>query len=275
VSSAASAAGYARSSGANRACQTLPVSRAFLVRATCGDDPVASRPSFGTVMSEMRALFRQGSIVKRHPGSKASQVAGAVMRARRRFFRVDDFEGSRAAVDRELCRLVAAGELRRVRNGLYWRGPQTMLGIAPPTLDEILEEIVGGYVYGPAGVSAANAFGLTSQVPGRSEVAVTGRPPRDLPTVRFVQRAGRRGRQAARLRPPEVGFLEILNDFDEVVEDPSSAVLRLSRLLDDGTVRRDALLEAARTEPLRVRRAVQHLADHDLQAAHEDLLVAA
>ncbi|TVR32301.1 MAG: hypothetical protein EA388_12205 [Nitriliruptor sp.] len=200
-------------------------------------------------------------------------MAGAVLRARRRFFRVDDFDGSRAAVDRELCRLVAAGELRRVRNGLYWRGPRTMLGIAPPTLDELLEELVGEYVYGPAGASAANAFGLTSQVPARNEVAVTGRPPRDLPTVRFVQRAGRRGRQAARLRPAEVGFLEILNDFDEVVEDASSALQHLSRLLDGDTIRRDALLEAARTEPPRVRRAVQHLAGHDLQAAHDDLLV--
>ena len=211
----------------------------------------------------------------RHAGSQASQVAGAVVRARRRFFRVEDFGGARAAVDRELCRLVAAGELRRIRNGLYWRGPKTMLGIAPPSLDELLEELIGEYAYGPAGVSAANAFGLTSQVPGCDEVAVTGRPPRDLPTIRFVQRAGRRGRQAARLRPVEVGFLEILNDFEEVVDNPFSAVLRLSHLLDDGTVRRDALLAAARTEPPRVRRAVQHLAERDLAAVQADLLVAA
>lgn len=157
-----------------------------------------------------------GSSMARRTGSQASQVAGAVLRARRRFFRIDDFEGSRAAVDRELCRLVAAGELRRIRNGLYWRGPKTMLGIAPPALDELLEELLGGCTYGPAGLSAANAFGLTSQVPGRDEIAVTGRPPRDLPTVRFVQRSGRRGRQSARLRPEEVGFLEILNDLEAV-----------------------------------------------------------
>lgn len=209
----------------------------------------------------------------RRTGSQASQVAGAVLRARRRFFRIGDFEGSRAAVDRELCRLVAAGELRRIRNGLYWRGPKTMLGIAPPALDELLEELVGGCAYGPAGLSAANAFGLTSQVPGRDEIAVTGRPPRDLPTVRFVQRSGRRGRQSARLRPEEVGFLEILHDFEDVVEDPSSALRRLSFLLEEGTVRRDALLAASQTEPPRVRRAVRHLAEHDLEAVRDDLLV--
>ena len=213
------------------------------------------------------------SRLARRPGSQASQVAGEVLRARRRFFRIGDFAGSRAAVDRELCRLVAAGELRRIRNGLYWRGPKTMLGIAPPALDELLEELVGAYAYGPAGLTAANAFGLTSQVPGCDEIAVTGRPPRDLPTVRFVQRSGRRGRQSPRLRPEEVGFLEILNDFDDVVEEPLSALRRLSALLDEGTVRQGALLAASQTEPPRVRPAVRHLAEHDLEAVRDALLV--
>ena len=210
----------------------------------------------------------------RRTGSQASQVAGAVMRARRRFFRVGDFAGSRSAVDRELCRLVAAGELRRIRNGLYWRGPKTMLGIAAPTREELLEELIGGHTYGPAGFSAANAFGLTSQVPGREQIAVTGRPPRDLPTIRFVQRTGRRGRQSARLHPTEVGFLEILNDFDEVVEEPAHALQRLKELVENGTVRREALLAAAHTEPPRVRHTLRHLVESDTDEAQADLLVA-
>lgn len=148
-----------------------------------------------------------------------------------------------------------------------------MLGIDPPGLEELLEELVGGCAYGPAGVSAANAFGLTSQVPGRDHVAVAGRPPRDLPTVRFVQRSGRRGRNAARLRPEEVGFLELLNDFADVVDEPVAALDRLSALLDDGAIRADALLAASQTEPPRVRRAVRHLVERDLAAVRDDLLV--
>lgn len=212
----------------------------------------------------------------RQQGSQASKVSQRVLGARRRFFKVDDFDGlSPAAVDRELCRLAAAGELRRVRKGLYWRGPRTMLGIAPPPLELLLEEVVGHHAYGPAGLSAANSLGLTSQVAAREQVAVTGRAPQDLPTVHFVQRAGRRGRQVARLRPQEIGFLEVLDDFHEVVDDPSAALQRLSELLDGGAVRRDALLVAARTEPPHVRRAVRHLAEGDLEAVQGALAVVA
>lgn len=206
----------------------------------------------------------------RREGSQASQVAQRVMRARRRFFRVYDFEGlSPAAVDRELCRLAAAGELRRIRNGLYWRGPKAMLGIAPPPLDVFLDELFGDIPYVPAGVSAANTLGLTSQV------AVNGRSPRDLPAIHFVQRAGRSGRQSARLRPHEVGFLEVLADFHEVVDDPSTALKRMRDLLNEGAVRRDALLAADRTEPPRVRRALSSLAAGDLEAARSALALSA
>lgn len=190
-----------------------------------------------------------------------ARKTGAVLRARRRFFRLDDFNGPRPAVDRELCRLVAAGELRRIRNGLYWRGPKTLLGMAYPTTDELLAQLLAGCTYGPAGLSAANELGLTTQVPARTTVAVVGRPPRDLPTLRFVQRAGCRGRQAAGLLPAEIAVLEALTDADDLLEDPAQLGARFEQLVAADAVRPDALRQAATTEPRRVRDRLDVLLD--------------
>lgn len=204
----------------------------------------------------------------RPEGARAGQIERQVLHTHDRFLRASDLEGlTRAAAGRKLRRLAASGELRRIRKGLYWRGPKTMFGIAPPPLDILVEHLVGDSVYGPAGVSAANSLGLTSQVSARYQVAVNRRAPQGLPTVHFVQRAGRRGRQSARLRPHEVALLEVLSDFHEVVDDPESALRRLLTLLDEGAFRRDALLVAAGTEPARVRHATEHLAAGNLEAA--------
>lgn len=175
------------------------------------------------------------------PASTAAVVAAKVKRARRRFFRRTDFAGPHGAVDRELSRLVGDGHLVRIKRGLYWKGPQTMLGMAPPRDHELLHEVLQGQTYGWTGTSAANRLGLTSQVPGRVQVAVVGRPPRDLDVFEFVQRSGHRERAAARLTPVEVAVLEVLADFEELVESKSAAWERLTALVESGQVRRDAL----------------------------------
>lgn len=210
----------------------------------------------------------------RRKGSQASRVAQRVLSTHEGFFRTHDFEAiPPAVVARELRRLAVDGELRRIRKGLYWRGQKTMLGIAPPALSVLLNELVGETTYGPAGVSAANALGLTSQVTACDQIAVNGRPPQDLPNVHFVQRSGRRGRKSERLSPHEVGLIEVLASFHDVVDDPSSALQRLSDLLREGAFRRDALLAAAKTEPPRVRRALISLTSGDIEAARANLEV--
>lgn len=74
--------------------------------------------------------------------STASTVVETIRRRpRRRFYRATDFEGSATAVERTLGRLCEAGQLVRVRNGLYWRGPETPLGMAPPNPREVLAEV--------------------------------------------------------------------------------------------------------------------------------------
>lgn len=195
--------------------------------------------------------------------STASAVAAAVRRrGRRRFHRSADFTGPRSAVERALERLCADGELVRVRNGLYWRGVDTPLGMSPPNPREVLAELAHGHAVGPAGLSAANRFGLTTQVPRTPEYAVcswTGRP---IDRLRIVNRAGARARarDSARLNETEVALLEVLGSFEDTVEvGPSDALARLTEVLTGAEVRPDRLARVSPSEPARVRARLRYL----------------
>ena len=89
--------------------------------------------------------------------------------------------GSRAAVDQALSRLARKGELLRVCQGVYVWPVQTRFGPRPPAIDKVLASLsaLWGEAIVPCGGMAANALGLTSQVPVRS-VYLTSGPNRNL-----------------------------------------------------------------------------------------------
>lgn len=99
--------------------------------------------------------------------SAAGQVRRRALYSRNRFWRADDFAGSRAAVLRELSRLAADGKLLHVRRGLYWRGTETILGVSRPSSIQLVQELFGRDGVGPEEWSAALALGLTTQHPRR------------------------------------------------------------------------------------------------------------
>jgi hypothetical protein len=192
--------------------------------------------------------------------SVAPEVRKRVLLSRDRFWRAEHFVGSPEAVAQTLSRLARAGELRRVRRGLYWRGASTRLGMAPPPPNRLLDEVVGGPGTGPAGWSAALALGLSTQVPRRETIAVPGRAPRSPGPVRFVSRAASTKRRDERLRPVEVALFEVLRDWDALVGvSTHDAVDRIARLAETGVVRFDRLVRASVTEPPRVRERLRHL----------------
>jgi Family of unknown function (DUF6088) len=177
-----------------------------------------------------------------------------------RFWRPSDFDDSPEAVAKTLSRLADAGELRRVRRGLYWRGTPTRLGMAPPSPARLAEEIVGSPGIGPAGLSAALALGLATQVPRYDIIAVPGRVPRNPGTARLVSRAASTKRQSERLRPGEVALLEVLRDWPALVElSATDATDHIAGFLNDGSIRVDKLVSASETEPPRVRERLRHL----------------
>src|SRR5438128_79545 len=88
----------------------------------------------------------------------------AVLRSRDRFWRPREIAGAASTVQHLLADLTRAGELRRVRRGLYWRGTKTPLGMSPPSTATLAAEVAKGKGVGPAGLSAANMLRLSTQV---------------------------------------------------------------------------------------------------------------
>jgi hypothetical protein len=85
--------------------------------------------------------------------------------------------GNRAAVDQALSRLAERGQLVRAGRGIYLRPITTRFGKRAPTVEETIAAIVNvrGEVVLSGGAAAANALGLTTQVPIRSVYLTSGR----------------------------------------------------------------------------------------------------
>lgn len=85
--------------------------------------------------------------------------------------------GSRAAVDQALSRLARSGELLRAGRGVYVLPVKGRFGTRAPEIDKVVQEWAsqrGESVVGN-GAAAANALGLTTQVPLRQVFLTSGR----------------------------------------------------------------------------------------------------
>jgi len=89
--------------------------------------------------------------------------------------------GSRAAVDQALSRLVRRGRLLRAGRGVYVRPVEGRFGSRPPAVEKLVRAVSEqrGEVVAASGAAAANALGLTTQVPIRM-VYLTNGPSRTL-----------------------------------------------------------------------------------------------
>ena len=84
--------------------------------------------------------------------------------------------GNRDAVDQALSRLARSGQLSRVCQGVYVRPVETRFGPRPPSVDKVIQSLAAlwGETIVPCGGAAANALGLTTQVPVRSVYLTSG-----------------------------------------------------------------------------------------------------
>lgn len=151
------------------------------------------------------------------------------------YFTTADVPGTPGSVDSALSRLTGPdGPIERVRQGVYWRKvASTRFGSAKPDPTQIAL-IAAGAGAGPAGASAANAVGLSTQVPRRPHIAVVGRAPKGLHGVQITARANA---HRVLLTPTEVAVLESVRDFDRYAEVPwPRARQRLRKLAANGTI---------------------------------------
>ena len=85
--------------------------------------------------------------------------------------------GSRAAVDQALCRLAQQGKLLRVARGTYVTPVSSRFGTRAPSPEKVVNALAAqsGEIMVPHGANAANALGLTQQVPIRETYLTSGR----------------------------------------------------------------------------------------------------
>lgn len=156
------------------------------------------------------------------------------------FISTADLPGYPRAVECEMSRLAAAGEVIRVRKGLYWKGPRTRVGMPAPRPAAVALEVAGPGS-GPAGLSAAHALGLSTQVPAVEVVAVPGRAPSPVRGARFAARSIER--RIHGLRPMEVALIEVLRAGPSVIEAPWSEVAKVARRLAKAGEIRPAVID--------------------------------
>jgi hypothetical protein len=185
-----------------------------------------------------------------HP-SAAAVIRDRVRRGGARYWKHSDFHDlPPAAVAKTLSRLAQDGELQHVEKGVYYRPVPTSFGMSVPSASAMVAQTVNAPLH-PAGLSAANALGLTTQNPLRPEFATAAPGP---PTaLRHAIVHTRRPRQRAGLSTEDGAILEILRERARSSDlSPEATAERLKRLLtDEDRFRR--LVNAAIAEPPRVR----------------------
>jgi Family of unknown function (DUF6088) len=183
--------------------------------------------------------------------SAADQVRSRVAGDGARYWKHGDFDGlPPAAVATELSRLARDGQLQRVGKGVYYRAVPTSFGLSVPGASAAAAETLRVPVH-PAGLTAANALGLTTQNPMRLEFAT----PAAKPPTALRNAIVHTGRPASRsgLSADEGAVLEILRERARSSDlSPEDTIRHLKRAASrEETYAR--LAWAAMSEPPRVR----------------------
>jgi hypothetical protein len=183
--------------------------------------------------------------------SAARAVRARDERGGARYWKYADFTDlPPSAVATTLSRLAREDKLMRVGKGVYYRAVPTSFGMSVPGASATTAQLLGAPVH-PAGLSAANLLGFSTQNPGRAEYAT----PAPFPPTALRDALVHTGRptQRASLSTQDGAILEILRERARSSDlAPEQTVERLTRLLAKPD-RFARLAEAATTEPPRVR----------------------
>jgi Family of unknown function (DUF6088) len=167
----------------------------------------------------------------------ANSPAMAIRRAQSRsFVHVSDLPGTNTAARKAASRAAQSGELIPVRRGLYFKAPTTRYGTVKPRIEDIIREIfrTPNSGFGPAGHSAAQALGITTQVPATYEASAL----RKVDPIRGATLHVRSNPARAALNEREIAILEVLRSPEHFVDGGMTRLARtVHELAQTGTVR--------------------------------------
>ena len=112
---------------------------------------------------------------KKRESSIAKTVRGRIEAGGERVWRLADFENMPfTAVAQALSRLCRLGKIQRLGKGLYYKARQTAFGPSKPNPSKLRSLSILGKGIFPAGYTAANLLGFTTQHSAILEVATNG-----------------------------------------------------------------------------------------------------
>ena len=112
---------------------------------------------------------------RRSGASIAKIVLGQIETGGERIWQLSDFKNSSLmAVAQALSRLARLGIIQRLGKGLYYRPRQTALGQSKPNRSQLRSLPIKRKKVFPAGLTAANELGFSSQNPSKIEVSTSG-----------------------------------------------------------------------------------------------------
>jgi len=193
------------------------------------------------------------SAMKTSPINTALYIHRQILEQGEGYWRHSDFTGlPPAAVSKTLSRMAKEGELERVSKGLYYRPRQTRFGRSRPSQSEI-QKLPVAQTLQPAGLSAANLLGFTTQNSIQSEFATSAN---SVPRTIIGSRAKvhtRRPETWKHLSNTEAALLDLLRSRAKLSElSQSQTKQRLLECFSEG-VSFERLVAVADAEPPRVR----------------------
>lgn len=205
---------------------------------------------------------------RRARDSAAGTVRARVTAGGERYWKHSDFDDlPPSAVAMALSRLAREGALQRVGKGVYYRPRPTAFGPSMPAASAVAPQTLNSALH-PAGLSAANVLGLSTQNTPQGEYA-TSAP--GLPrALRNAIVHTRRPASRADLSTEEGAILETLRDRARNSDLPPEKTIRLLCRLLEGDDRFARLAEAGLQEPPRVRAMLGALGE-EIGAPREQL----
>ena len=162
----------------------------------------------------------------------------------------------RMAVAAALSRLARAGDITRIRRGVYYRPKGTRFGASRPDPATLVDAVLRqrGTRWVLSGPGEYNRLGLTTQVASAVTRATGSRVPRaPVPGVAVYTAERPLGRQRG-IRPAERTALDALRDVTRIPDaSPGEVLRRLKALLRSRQLDFARLARFARAEPPRVR----------------------
>ncbi|MCL1472042.1 DUF6088 family protein [Argonema antarcticum] len=169
------------------------------------------------------------------------------------YWRQSDFSHlSPTAVSKALSRLAADGVLERVSKGLYYRPCQTRFGRSRPSQSDIQKLLTKQNLH-PAGVSAANLLGFTTQNAIQGEFATSANSVSRTIAGSRTRLHTRRPQTWNDLEATDAAMLDFLRSRGNLSElSPAETKRRLLEYFREGD-RFERLVAVASSEPPRVR----------------------